>query len=161
MANRRNLPIVGTLAWHLTYGAIRLVTRGIRNLIDIIPDLIHRGEEWAATVNDIVTATGMSAREASRLAAIQKSLGGDTSILTRGLVAMSKSIYGNRAAWEEMDGEGDGFAKALALTKANAEKMVRVLYPERGDKTAREAFLAPLLEAERERLFGVWPQEKA
>jgi hypothetical protein len=62
-------------------------------------------------------------------------------------------------AWEENDGEALGFAKAANLTKANAEKILRVLYPERGDKAAREAMLAGMVEPENVKEFGVWTED--
>jgi len=64
-------------------------------------------------------------------------------------------------AWEENDGEALGFAKAANLTKANAEKILRVLYPERGDKATREAMLAGMVEPENVKEFAVWSEEKA
>jgi hypothetical protein len=62
-------------------------------------------------------------------------------------------------AWEENGGEALGFAKAANLTKANAEKILRVLYPERGDKAAREAMLAGMVEPENVKEFGVWTED--
>jgi len=79
-----------------------LFWRGVNRAVDALPDLIHRGEQWAATVDAISDATGLSAQQASELAAVQQRVGGSTDALTRGFVALAKSVYTNRDAWKEM-----------------------------------------------------------
>ena len=61
--------------------------------------------------------------------------------------------------WEASGGQPDGFAKALKLTKTNAENLVKVLYPERADRAFRDEFLAGLMQPDRTKEFGIWPAE--
>lgn len=62
--------------------------------------------------------------------------------------------------WSASGGGPDGFAKGLKLTKANAENVAKLLYPERGQKRDRDAWLAELMEPENVREFGAWPAEE-
>lgn len=80
--------------------AFDLLERGIRRVVDAIPDLVGRGRDWLSLIDDIGDATGMSARQASTLAAIQQDLGGSTDSLGRSLAFMSKTVVNNEGAFK-------------------------------------------------------------
>lgn len=80
------------LQWHVTYTAIRTVERAMMGVIHAIPDLIAKGQQWAATVDDIADVTGMTARQSSELAAVQLMLGGNTESLSKAMTQLSKNV---------------------------------------------------------------------
>ncbi len=77
-------------------------TRGLYDLERALPDLISKGQQWAATVNSITDATGMSARQASLLAGEQTILGGSTDTLARSMIQLGKNAIGNKKLMDEM-----------------------------------------------------------
>jgi hypothetical protein len=81
---------------------MQLFEQGVHRVVTALPDLINRGEQWAATVGAMIDATGMSAEQSSELAAVQRALGGTADSLSRGFVALARSVYTNRDAWKDM-----------------------------------------------------------
>jgi len=81
---------------------MQLFEQGVHRVVTALPDLINRGEQWAATVGAMIDATGMSAEQSSELAAVQRALGGTTDSLSRGFVALARSVYTSRDAWKDM-----------------------------------------------------------
>lgn len=69
-----------------------LVERGIRDLIDVIPDLINKGDAWGKTVEAITLGTNMSAQASSTLAAIYQDLTGTTDGLDLALTQANKNL---------------------------------------------------------------------
>lgn len=114
--------------FHVVGRGMMLFERGIHRLITAIPDLIGRGRQWAATVDAITDATGMSAEQASLLAGAQQRVGGSAASLTTAFAGMAKSVIGNREAWRELgvevvrgnDGAVDAFATFQNLRQAVA-----------------------------------------
>ena len=112
--------------FHVINRGIALFERGIHRVLSLVPDLVNRGEQWAATVDAIADATGLSAERASELAAVQQRVGGSTDSLARGFVALSRSVYTNRDAWKEMgveiernrDGSVDAYGTFQNLRRA-------------------------------------------
>lgn len=112
--------------FHVVNRALNTLERGLYRITHAIPDLIARGERWAATVDAISDATGLSAEQASELAAIQQRVGGNADSLTRGFLALSKSVYQNRDAWKDMgvqvalnrDGSVDAYETFQNLRRA-------------------------------------------
>lgn len=90
------------LQWHLVYNGIRLIERSIYSLATAIPDLIGKGQKWAAVVDDMSDATGMSARQSSELAAVQLMLGGSTESLGKAMVQLSKNARMHEDVLKEM-----------------------------------------------------------
>lgn len=86
------------------YRALGLFDRAITNLIGIIPDLIHKGQEWADTVDQISDVTGLSAQKASELAAVQKNLTGSTDGLGQSLSLLSRNLVDHQADYERLVG---------------------------------------------------------
>ncbi len=76
--------------------------RALRRVEELLPSLIQRGERWAETVDGIVDATGMAARQASELAAVNQRVGGTSEALVRGMAAMAKTVYTARDSWKEL-----------------------------------------------------------
>lgn len=69
--------------------------RVIERVTEAFPELINRGKEWAEAIHTITLATGASAEEASKQAAIYKYLGGSTDQYTTQVVRLSARIKAN------------------------------------------------------------------
>lgn len=88
------------IQWHILNNGLNMLDRAFRRLVDTIPDLIHRGEQWASVVDDISDATGMSAAKASELAGVQKLLTGTADGLSTAFKALSKSVTEHTDDWK-------------------------------------------------------------
>ena len=78
--------------FHVVGQAINEVERGIHDLATAIPDLIGRGQEWATTVEQISTVSGLSAQGASKLAGAQQLLTGSTQGVDTAMAMFSKNL---------------------------------------------------------------------
>ena len=76
-------------------GSFYALERAIGSVVRIIPDLIGKGEEWAKVVDDIADKTGVTAEQASALAAAAKYVNVSTDSLTTGLVRLSRYVIDN------------------------------------------------------------------
>lgn len=81
--------------FHVINRGIALFERGIHRVLGILPDLINRGEDWARTVDRIVDITGMSAAQASELAAVAENVGVNSDGLGRMMNALARSVATN------------------------------------------------------------------
>lgn len=81
--------------FHVINRGIALFERGIHRVLGILPDLINRGEAWARTVDRIVDITGMSAAQASELAAVAENVGVNSDGLGRMMNALARSVATN------------------------------------------------------------------
>lgn len=88
--------------FHVINRAIQGFERAIYRAAHAIPDLIARGEKWATVVDEIADVTGLSARKASELAAVQSYLMDGTDSLGRALMVMSKNAVNNREAFDQL-----------------------------------------------------------
>lgn len=88
--------------FHVVNRGLTLMEQGLRKVANALPDLIARGEKWAATVDAIADATGMSARQASELAAVQMRVGGSSEMLATRLSAMARTVTDNADHWRDL-----------------------------------------------------------
>ena len=98
--------------FHVVNRGLLLLEQGLHKVARAIPDLISKGEQWAAVVDDVADATGLAADKASELAAVQRFVGGSTEGLSRGLVQLAKNAATNRKAFDDLgiatrDANGD------------------------------------------------------
>jgi len=86
---------------HVINAGLGLMDRTLRNLVDVFPDLIARGERWFTTVDSIVDITGMAASKASELAAVAENVGVSSEGLSRMMNALAKAVYSNADQFED------------------------------------------------------------
>ncbi|MBX3031909.1 MAG: hypothetical protein KF809_17315 [Chloroflexi bacterium] len=94
--------IKNAFQYHVIDRGLLIMERGITAVARAIPDLIRKGEQWAETVDSVADATGLSARKASELAAIQSVVGGSTEALSRGIVILARNASTNREAFDKL-----------------------------------------------------------
>lgn len=88
------------IQWHIINNGLNMLDRVFRRIWNFLPDLIGRGADLASTINDITDATGMSARQASELVAVQRVVGGSTDGLGKAFKALSKSVTEHTEDWK-------------------------------------------------------------
>lgn len=71
------------------------IERQLARIVNILPDLIGKGEEWGDTLDRIQDATGMTADEAFRLAAAAKFVGVSTDSLGTSLARFARNAIDN------------------------------------------------------------------
>jgi hypothetical protein len=86
-------------AFYVAFRIFSVIHKAIDSLTDAIPDLIRRGEAWAATLIRIQDATGMAAEEASKLAGVARLIGIDTEKLSRDLSYLGRNVIENEEAF--------------------------------------------------------------
>ena len=83
------------VGFYITFRIFSALYRGVDALTRAIPDLIRRGEEWAAVLDDIQDATGMTAEQVSKLAGVAKIVGISVEGLGRQMSLFSRAIVEN------------------------------------------------------------------
>lgn len=88
--------------YHVIYRSLNLIERGLWRVANAFPDLVQRGADWARTVDEVADATGLSARRASELAAIQDIVGDGTDNLSRAFIVFARNAVSNSEAFARM-----------------------------------------------------------
>lgn len=126
---------------------------------------MHKTNEQRAIAYSVATAMREELAEELRIAVEGGSIpvpGGVVGYRAKPRQKLQPDAYAKLTEeWESTGGELSGFAKAADLTKANAEKVLKVLYPERGDKAFRDELLAEMVAVENVKEFGCWPEENS
>jgi len=76
--------------FYVRYRIFGIIQRGVSALENAIPGLIARGQEWAATVDDIADSSGLAAEKSSLLAGMVTIMAGNADGLTKALGALSQ-----------------------------------------------------------------------
>jgi hypothetical protein len=87
--------LVRAASFYITFRIFSAIYRAVDALTNAIPDLIRRGEEWAAVLDDIQDATGMTAEQTSKLAGVAKIVGINVEGLGRQFSLFSRAIIEN------------------------------------------------------------------
>lgn len=87
---------------HAGQQALNLFEEGVRKVADAIPDLIHRGEDWATTIEHITSVSGLSAETASMLAAAQAQLAGSSDGLDTIMAQLAKHVATGGPAFDDL-----------------------------------------------------------
>ena len=83
-------------------GSFYAIERAIGRLIRVIPDLVGRGEEWAAVVDEIGDLTGMTAEQSSEFAVVAKVVEGGVEGMGRALVQLANNAVNNSEAFAKL-----------------------------------------------------------
>jgi hypothetical protein len=87
------------ISFYVTFRIFSAIYRAVDQLTNAIPDLIHRGEEWAATLLRIQETTGMAAEQTGKLAGVARLVGVDTQHLGRDLAYLGRNVIENEEAF--------------------------------------------------------------
>lgn len=126
---------------------------------------MHQTDEQRALAYTVATAMRDDLAEELRVATEENPIpvpGGSVGYTPKTRMKLTPDASGELwTLWEDSGGEPEGFVKALQLSKTNAEKALKVLYPERGQRKDRDDALVLWTEPETVKEFGAWPEEKS
>lgn len=118
--------------------------RGFARLVGLLPDLIGKGEAWAATLDRIQDSTGMSAEAAFQLAAAAKFVGFDVSVLGTALARFARNAIDSADAFKRF-GVDIAYTNTGAVDVAATLTNVRRVMSEAGASAEATAGLMNLL----------------
>lgn len=83
--------------FYISFRIFSAIYRVVNALTSAIPDLIKRGEEWAAVLNNIQDLTGMTAEQTGKLAGVARLVGADVNKLGRDIAYLGRNVIENEA----------------------------------------------------------------